>query len=554
MSISIRISILLFLLSVFWAPLGFCSKPHCERINYKNLSFQTIVEAINNCKITTVEALLEKLPKEFLSGFALMRKSKSLQDASPLFPRAVVFGRNAKLIMTFNGDASQAGYDSLEFVSFNEKTSDFEFKEISFASKLKLVRPIIAQHPQSCVSCHRSSSPRPNWEAYNFWPGAYGSFEDTIRKGSEEDLQLVKFLKNRPNHSRYKYLIGDIRDLRNPAFKGFGLYYPTLYTVNKMPNIIFNILVSRLNYKHINKFIRKSPHFREFKFSILAALFDCERIDQFIPDDLRVRFKMNYNDILNESIAGALSNFDDLKKIDQLDHQGQSEILDKYFFKETKYLNVFAKLRYLFENRGISLSDWSMSFNRRAYAFSNGISNIYDLLLFYLEDLKTLGVKLDYRELRNYREYFGITPAEFGKAEYVSTYGFARPGTDVFKENCRILKTHSLENLGVLSDSFKLGDVSIIQHEPRTRSVKELAQLCAGCHNQGRAGAPVIPFHDTKELSRKFKDSPYFLETAVRRIQSKTSSRMPPNQDLSESEVKELEKSWRDLAGLTHVH
>ncbi|MBY0384495.1 hypothetical protein K2X05_04985, partial [bacterium] len=73
------------------------------------------------------------VPQEFFQNYVLMYRSRSLQDASYLMPRAIVFGRSAKFIMAFNGHEKQKGYNNLEIIQYREKTQRWEFREITFS-------------------------------------------------------------------------------------------------------------------------------------------------------------------------------------------------------------------------------------------------------------------------------------------------------------------------------------------------------------------------------------------------------------------------------------
>ena len=91
---------------------------------------QTILKALQ---------LFKSKKPTFFNNYTLMPKSLSIHGSSYLHPRALVFGGDAKLILTFNDGGSPnsanlrpKGYESLEVMCFNSKTSEFEFRDITF--------------------------------------------------------------------------------------------------------------------------------------------------------------------------------------------------------------------------------------------------------------------------------------------------------------------------------------------------------------------------------------------------------------------------------------
>jgi hypothetical protein len=80
------------------------------------------LEYILKEKNSSIEEIISALPDSMRENFTFMKESQSTQGASPNSPRAIVFGKDSKLVMTFNGDPTQAGYDIIEVMAFNETT------------------------------------------------------------------------------------------------------------------------------------------------------------------------------------------------------------------------------------------------------------------------------------------------------------------------------------------------------------------------------------------------------------------------------------------------
>ncbi|HEX4923939.1 MAG TPA: hypothetical protein VFV50_07630, partial [Bdellovibrionales bacterium] len=140
------------------------------------MSFDSLKTTIESKRLTALEQVLAALTPEYRSEFVLMYSSRSVQDASFQNPRVIFFGSDASFITAFNGDPMQRGYDRLEIIQFRKSQRRFEFREIVFrkGQAPEISRP----NPPKCLICHQSPArmdvdPRPNWEPYNRWPGAY---------------------------------------------------------------------------------------------------------------------------------------------------------------------------------------------------------------------------------------------------------------------------------------------------------------------------------------------------------------------------------------------
>lgn len=185
-------------------------------------------------KITSLEQSLSLLPRNMLDyNYVVMYRSRSLQGATPEKPRIISYTPTARFVLTFT-DAAHKGGNSLEMMQFREKERRFEFRELTFDGKNP---PKLSEaNPAKCLACHQSpnrtnADPRPNWEPYNFWPGAIGSADGKIKyrllddpgfmsskaqahdralleeQAREREIanQLMDLIKS-GTHERYKYL------------------------------------------------------------------------------------------------------------------------------------------------------------------------------------------------------------------------------------------------------------------------------------------------------------------------------------------------------------
>ncbi|MGZ3707186.1 MAG: hypothetical protein ACXVA8_14240, partial [Bdellovibrionota bacterium] len=118
----------------------------------------------------------------------------------------------------------------------------FDFRQIQFpTARNGLAEPQFSESNKSvdkktsCTGCH-TPDPRPNWDGYSLWPGAYGGDDDLLKGDLAE--QYKAFVAQRPTHPRYKWLIQDtVPDA--PFFYGEGY--------EGRPNLLFSDFVGRMN-------------------------------------------------------------------------------------------------------------------------------------------------------------------------------------------------------------------------------------------------------------------------------------------------------------------
>jgi hypothetical protein len=210
--------------------------------------FQSLLKRIDAAHVTTVDDAIPLLGPEMLSSFTFMYSSRSIQGALPAAPRAVVFGKDAKFIVSFNGDPSLAGNKRLEIIEFNDVDSRFEFKTLSEANG-----KLVSDETQSnCFGCHgmgNGQDLKPVWDIYPVWRGAYGSQDDDLHsaKAFNELSDYVSFLKTAATHPRYGKLIFDFN--RSPV-SPYGNDLSTR-TLDDRPNLRLSTLLHRLQAKRV---------------------------------------------------------------------------------------------------------------------------------------------------------------------------------------------------------------------------------------------------------------------------------------------------------------
>lgn len=161
---------------------------------------------IERCGIPSIEELLPRLDEEYRREYTLIYRSDSAQGASPSHPRALLFGVEADILLTFNGHPEQDGYHQLEMIEWDAEQKKFRPHEIRFGEgEVTWVR-----NPESCRFCHGDTTFKPNWAAYNMWEGVYGSVtrlgNDVMHSHQTEAANYQSFMRNQRNEGRYRSL------------------------------------------------------------------------------------------------------------------------------------------------------------------------------------------------------------------------------------------------------------------------------------------------------------------------------------------------------------
>src|SRR5256885_17269149 len=88
--------------------------------------------------------------------FRSVFESRSLQGASPENPRVILFGPDARFIVTFNGSPAQRGFRVVETMEFDDDSKEFRLRELLFPERAGSPDKVVVSevNPQRCTRCH----------------------------------------------------------------------------------------------------------------------------------------------------------------------------------------------------------------------------------------------------------------------------------------------------------------------------------------------------------------------------------------------------------------
>jgi hypothetical protein len=361
----------------------------CKDRLSESATFEDLQEKITRCQIQSVDQILPLLSEAHLSHYVLMHHSRSLQGATANAPRAILYGKDAKLIIAVTGattgvtigDPHNTRSNHLEVLVFRDATQRFEARDVEFPKAGEGVHSVQFSdaNPLLCLACHRTD-PRPNWETYPLWPGAFGGEDDSKGLHSQDAKAFQRFLRNGKKKGPYRFL----SDLPAAA----------------LPNTEFGSLAQSLNLKRIARKLSEAPELKKYRYMLLGAV-SCfysdhfNLLEQYLSLQAQASFKFKHSNL--EESTGLINRFDFSDRIRDLramysrapEDPRVQELFENASFQVGQVGQVsqviqvsdslVASLRWIVENQGIATDDWGMQLYIPSYDFENGYTGIADL-------------------------------------------------------------------------------------------------------------------------------------------------------------------------------
>ena len=265
-----------------------------------DMHFDELARLVTINNVRSIEQLLPLLPEVIRSHHALLYESRSAQGATYESPRVILFRPDATFIMAYGGDRNLPGYFSLETIAWDDRNRVFCFREVLFPREITSDEPVSfsAPNPPKCGRCH-GAKPRPLWDTYPAWPGAYGEVEHA-RPEADEMAGLTAFLAAREKSARYRSLIsaGSRRELFPEEDRTF---YNGKEALSQ--NAQLGLALQNLVCRAIASDVIASPRFPPFRYAILASLDpQCLAIDAFVPERIRALFAEKLGQFESETV------------------------------------------------------------------------------------------------------------------------------------------------------------------------------------------------------------------------------------------------------------
>ena len=255
-------------------------------VSATGFDFATFQSLLQQSNATSVDELIAALPFTLRSRYALVFDSRSLQGATLIDPRVILYGPDARFVATFNGDPSQRGFQTVETMEFEPEASEFRFRELRFQEKGSGSAAVVVSevNPERCARCHGTPA-RPIWDTYPLWPGAYGEHYGHGLSATES-AGLASFLAQQPAHPRYRNLLNAKRFAERATFRETaGRRYAG--TQEEPPNAQLSQLLTQLQIQSITRNLARQPRFPLFEYALLGTSEgSCGPVEDFYPDAL----------------------------------------------------------------------------------------------------------------------------------------------------------------------------------------------------------------------------------------------------------------------------
>ena len=484
--------------------------------------FQALQLLIERDRIGSIGAVLTALPTDLRSHYVLIFSSRSSQQASFRNPRAILYGSDAHLMLSFNGDPAEHGFQTLETAEYDAQQARFRFREIRFANSPMNTAEVKFSEvdPVRCQRCHGAPT-RPVWDTSPLWPGAYGERYRSNLTGTER-AGLQEFLNLQPTHPRYRALEAAER------FAYRGTFAPDAKDEyagdhREPPNAEFSDLLGRMNMQMIARQLRDHPKFATYQYALLgAADGNCGALMEFLPASLRLWAQPALQRFLKATESADVLQ-EESKRLRAV--PGTPGV--RLFGAGRTPSSTLGAVRFLAETAlGITTRDWTLALEKDTYDFAapeGGTAALANALRAAVaQDDARIG------ELASAREY------------------------SADDRYCVYLRERSRSALGVLPegdlqrfaaargpvDTSALAPQSVLQH-------------CASCHAEG--AAPPLPFDRPQVLApllhlRPSAHGDLLGEILFRLSPEAGAARMPRDANLAPAQRKALLRYLVSLA------
>jgi protein SCO1/2 len=326
-----------------------------------------------------VDELIAALPFTLRSRYTLVFDSRSLQGATFRDPRVILYGPDAHLVVTFNGDSSQRGFQTVETMEFEPETREFRFRELQFPQhgSGSTAVSVSEVNPERCARCHGTPA-RPLWDTHPLWPGAYGEHYGGGLSAAES-AGLTSFLAQQPQHPRYRNLL-NIKRFAEPATFRETAARRYSGTQEEPPNAELANLLTQLQFQSITRNLARQARFPLFQYALLGISENaCGPVEDFYPSALWRAQRSRFQEFARATTVAnsRQSQLKDLRAVIDMQRHAAGQ--------STAAADNLAGLRYVTETGlGISTRGWSLALEAGTYDFTLSpfaMVNVRDALL-----------------------------------------------------------------------------------------------------------------------------------------------------------------------------
>ena len=136
--------------------------------------------------IASLRDLLAALPGWLPANHILVETSRTRHPASIDHPRVLLFGSDARLLMSVGSDPTDPSREVIDVAEL-EGNGLWKFRSIDFGTS----PPTESADASACTGCH-ADPPRPIWGSYPSWPGMFGPQQDRVTAAQATRLNQLR--------------------------------------------------------------------------------------------------------------------------------------------------------------------------------------------------------------------------------------------------------------------------------------------------------------------------------------------------------------------------
>ncbi len=484
----------------------------------QSFSLTDAKQVIESQTVSSVEEFIEYVFKTDPSLFdhpGLVYSSKGFQEASYENPRTILVSKNGKFAMTYNGDPSQLGYSTVEFMGYDEVEKTFKIAEADFSH----AKPYQSE-PSQCMSCHNSDpkglDPKlvhPIMDSYQVWPRMYASDQqEDYPVGLKESSGYISFLKTFQSNPRYKHL--PLKDLA--YYEGKNLKSYSFSTHNKfITQALYHWNTDRLKFR-----IQSHPQFVQIQ-PLMKYSFEAAKAAERSGD--RGKKYISYTSVFAPMFDGR----PDLLKI------GQSYSAAYEAQQDRKYKH-FRDIQLFFGAPNPSGDVWGEHDSYSSYKLATRDDQFrlmavsQRLLPAQLQFLSALiGIDLKQYSLTTERDDLNFrSPQAFEDSMMGLISGLEESQYNPYKAESKG-KPKQIDSAAARKALSTFAAPQL--DKPKLTATHILNMDCTNCHREKNSSdAPFIPFHDLKLLRSALNKNTGLGAEILKRINSNDSkTRMP---------------------------
>jgi hypothetical protein len=232
-----------------------------------SFTIEDLYRRMEETRVSRMDEAISLLPEDLLSNYALAYAGQAAQGSSFALPKAILFGEDARFVLSFNGSDRQAGGNQFEILQFDDASSRFELHAVVFPLKRDSAGRIVRgrKNPSDCIQCH-DVDPRAIWSEYGRWTGMYGTGESE-RLTDEEEAGFLDYSRKNGASARYRHL--KPRKFPEQDFSNF----------EQRPNLRLGMLFSRMAARRLDRIVRESEFGDRYRWLLLHQISRCGDLD-----------------------------------------------------------------------------------------------------------------------------------------------------------------------------------------------------------------------------------------------------------------------------------